>query len=299
MVNSEMGERNLGACARKRGGADRAFDHDIERAGDAVGFSEIPAPGQVQAGQVEVRYREAAQPGLRFCTAPGGALDEDLSLLVHHLLLLLAHRLAQVVGLGERVAGELLRHPHHALLIDHQAVRVAEQFFDHVIEWHEQYGANNGRVRGPMEVDNALTPALHDLSLWSGHTFEGDEITDEAELAGLSEDFKAALKDGDKWVLTVDRSVYETFMTQSENRDLRAQMFDGYRLRSSEGEFDNGPIAIKLAQLRAERAELLRQVTLEVETQHTDLVSAQALEENPNPAYRREIIGSARQIYAA
>jgi uncharacterized protein len=30
-----------------------------------------------------------------------------------------------------------------------------------------------------------------------------------------------------------------------------------------------------------------------------DLVSVRALEENPNPAYRREIVGSARQIYAA
>jgi uncharacterized protein len=30
-----------------------------------------------------------------------------------------------------------------------------------------------------------------------------------------------------------------------------------------------------------------------------DLVTVQALEENPNPAYRREIVGSARQIYAA
>ncbi|HCX11413.1 MAG TPA: M3 family peptidase, partial [Hyphomonas sp.] len=82
---------------------------------------------------------------------------------------------------------------------------------------------------------------------------------DEAELVGLSDDFKSALKvDGeDKWVLTVDRSVYETFMTQSENRDLRAKMFDGYRLRASEGEFDNGPLAIKIAQLRAKRAELM------------------------------------------
>ena len=30
-----------------------------------------------------------------------------------------------------------------------------------------------------------------------------------------------------------------------------------------------------------------------------DLVSVRALEENPNPAYRQEIVGSARQIYAA
>ena len=83
------------------------------------------------------------------------------------------------------------------------------------------------------------------------------EVTDEADLVGLSDDFKAAIEDDGKWILTVDRSVYETFMTQSENRDLRAKMFDGYRLRASEGEFDNGPIAIKLAQLRAKRAELL------------------------------------------
>lgn len=85
------------------------------------------------------------------------------------------------------------------------------------------------------------------------------EITDEADLVGLSDDFKSALKvDGeDKWVLTVDRSVYETFMTQSENRELREKMFDGYRLRASEGEYDNGPLAIKIAQLRAKRAELM------------------------------------------
>ncbi len=82
-------------------------------------------------------------------------------------------------------------------------------------------------------------------------------ITDEAELAGLSDDFKAAIfKDG-KWVLGLDRSVYETFMTQSENRDLRKRMFDGYRLRASKGDTDNGPVLIRIAQLRAQRAELM------------------------------------------
>ncbi|MEZ5997169.1 MAG: M3 family metallopeptidase [Hyphomonas sp.] len=85
------------------------------------------------------------------------------------------------------------------------------------------------------------------------------EVTDESQLAGLAPDFKAALKvEGEnKWILTADRSVYETFMTQSDNRDLRKQMFDGYRLRASSGEFDNGPILIRIAQLRAKRAELM------------------------------------------
>ena len=85
------------------------------------------------------------------------------------------------------------------------------------------------------------------------------EITDPADLGGLSDSFKSAIKvDGeDKWVVGLNRSPFETFMTQSTNRDLRKQLFDAYRLRASEGETDNGPLAIKIAQLRAERAQLM------------------------------------------
>ncbi|CAB4853347.1 unannotated protein [freshwater metagenome] len=56
----------------------------------------------------------------------------------HDLAALLAHRLAQVVGFGQRVAGKLLRHAHHALLIDHQAVRVAQHLpgiLVEVLDW--------------------------------------------------------------------------------------------------------------------------------------------------------------------
>ncbi len=85
------------------------------------------------------------------------------------------------------------------------------------------------------------------------------EITDPADLGGLSDSFKAAIKveDEEKWVVGLNRSPYETFMTQSTNRELRQQLFDAYRLRASEGEADNGPLAIKIAQLRAERAQLM------------------------------------------
>ncbi|MCP5091400.1 MAG: M3 family metallopeptidase [Gammaproteobacteria bacterium] len=84
------------------------------------------------------------------------------------------------------------------------------------------------------------------------------EIKDEARTVGLSDDFKAAIWDQDSgaWVVGLNRSAYETFMTQSENRELREQLFNAYRLRASDGEYDNGPAAIKIAQLRAKRAEL-------------------------------------------
>lgn len=112
------------------------------------------------------------------------------------------------------------------------------------------------KVAAINEEVSSLTTAFAQNLLGATKAFKL-EITDEAELAGLSDDFKAALEDDGTWTLTLDRSVYETFMTQSENRALREQMFNGYRNRANSGEFDNGPIAIKLAQLRAERAELL------------------------------------------
>lgn len=85
------------------------------------------------------------------------------------------------------------------------------------------------------------------------------EITDPARLGGLSDDFKNALKkDGeDKWEVGLSRSFFEGFMSSAEDRELRQQLFDGYRLTASSGEYDNGPLAIKLAQLRAKRAELM------------------------------------------
>ncbi|MEL7023825.1 MAG: M3 family metallopeptidase [Pseudomonadota bacterium] len=85
------------------------------------------------------------------------------------------------------------------------------------------------------------------------------EITDEEDTAGLTEDFKNSIWDDSRnaWVATLDRSVFETFMTQSENRELRSKLFDGYRLRASDGANDNGPLAVKIAQLRARRAALL------------------------------------------
>lgn len=84
------------------------------------------------------------------------------------------------------------------------------------------------------------------------------ELPNEADTAGLSDDFKASVWDeeANAWIVGLNRSAYETFMTQSENRTLREQLFNGYRLRASEGEHDNGPIAIKIAQLRARVAQL-------------------------------------------
>ena len=55
---------------------------------------------------------------------------EDAAVLGHLLGLLLAHRAAQQVGAAQRVAADDLRHLHHLLLVDHDAVGLFQDRFD-------------------------------------------------------------------------------------------------------------------------------------------------------------------------
>ena len=66
--------------------------------------------------------------GLVLRDAMGGQRTgaEFLAVLGHFLGLLLAHRAAQQVGAAERVAAQDLRGLHHLLLVDHDAVGLAE-----------------------------------------------------------------------------------------------------------------------------------------------------------------------------
>ena len=89
-------------------------------------------------------------------------------------------------------------------------------------------------------------------------------VKDAKDLAGLPEPLieaaksKAEAKDiEDAWLFGLDRSVYETFMTTSENRALRQTLFDGYTNRAMKGgDNDNSDIILKIARLRAEAAAL-------------------------------------------
>ena len=62
------------------------------------------------------------------------ALGEALVLLVEHLALLLAHRLAQDVGSGQRVTGHLLRDAHDLFLVDDQAIGLGEDLLERLGE---------------------------------------------------------------------------------------------------------------------------------------------------------------------
>jgi peptidyl-dipeptidase Dcp len=90
-------------------------------------------------------------------------------------------------------------------------------------------------------------------------------VDSENDLKGLSQELielaaetaKAKGKEG-KWIFTLSNSSVMPFLQYSANRELRATIWNAYVNRCNNGdEFDNNQIALKLANLRAEKARLL------------------------------------------
>ncbi len=85
------------------------------------------------AGEMPNEPEQLAAEGL--VVAVGDAAGHELLLLLaHHRRDLLAHRLAQHVGLGHGEPGHLLRHLHDLLLVDHDAVGVLQDLLEVGVE---------------------------------------------------------------------------------------------------------------------------------------------------------------------
>ena len=90
------------------------------------------------------------------------------------------------------------------------------------------------------------------------------EISDEKDLAGLPGFVKEAArqtaeeKSKSGWVFTLQAPSIQPFLTYSENRELRQQLFMAFSSRAyKNNENDNRPIIRQIVQLRYERARLL------------------------------------------
>lgn len=118
-----------------------------------------------------------------------------------------------LVSLQKKVDQDLLN---RCLHLAETARNDAEQFFDDVVEWYEQYGAGNGRVRAPLEIDNALTPALHDLSLMLKRVKDALEDEEDRMEIGSYADRAGALAETIKALVeqTVPDSVYWVEVTR-------------------------------------------------------------------------------------
>lgn len=89
-------------------------------------------------------------------------------------------------------------------------------------------------------------------------------IEREADLDGLPALVRAAAADEarnrgqeGKWVFTLHGPSYQPFLRDCRRRDLREKMYRAYVRRGDGGEFDNRPLAERMAVLRLQRARLL------------------------------------------
>ena len=72
-------DRRAAELVVERGGADRPFDHDVERGGDALRLAEIALPRPLVAGNAQVRDRKSRQARLGLRAGARGALVANLT----------------------------------------------------------------------------------------------------------------------------------------------------------------------------------------------------------------------------
>ena len=108
-------------------------------------------------------------------------------------------------------------------------------------------------------------------------------ISDKKDLSGLpnnlieaaAADAKAKGKEG-KWVFTLANSSVMPFLQYSSNRKLRKEIWNAYQTRANhDDDLDNKTNAIKLANLRGEKARLLGYKS------HSDYVLEESMAKNP------------------
>jgi peptidyl-dipeptidase Dcp len=111
-------------------------------------------------------------------------------------------------------------------------------------------------------------------------------ISNKNDLAGLpnelietaAADAKAKGKAG-KWMFTLSNSSVMPFLQYSSNRKLRKEIWNAYQMRANHNnDKDNKKLAIKIANLRGEKARLLGYAT------HADYVLEKSMAKNPETA---------------
>ena len=108
-------------------------------------------------------------------------------------------------------------------------------------------------------------------------------VEQEEDLAGLSEGLIAAAAETaknkgheGKWVITLSNSSVMPFLQYADNRELRKQVWEGYKNRGGNGnDRDNSEILVKIANLRLQKANLLGYPT------HAHYVLEEAMAEHP------------------
>lgn len=158
--------------------------------------------------------------------------------------------------------------------LDDESVRLVERYhLDFVLAGAQLDDGGRARLTElNQELSGLSTTFGQNLQLASESA--AVHVSDAAELDGLSAEEVAAAATAatdrglEGWVLPLLLPTRQPLLVKLRNRELRRRVHEASVTRASSGEHDNGPVAVRIARLRAERARLLGFDT------HADLVLA-------------------------
>jgi peptidyl-dipeptidase Dcp len=114
-----------------------------------------------------------------------------------------------------------------------------------------------------LNAELATLATTFDRLLVDGRNAAAVHVTDEARLAGLSADDRAALREDARsrdlsgWLVAITNTTTQPVLDTLEDRGLREEVFRASTQRGLAGEHDTRDVLVRIARLRAERAALL------------------------------------------
>jgi peptidyl-dipeptidase Dcp len=151
----------------------------------------------------------------------------------------------------------------HELGLDPESLRLVERYhLDFVLSGARLDAAGRARLTGLNQELSALATTFGQ-NLQEATEAAAVRVDDAAELDGLGEEEIAAAAGAaadrgvDGYLLSLVLPTGQPALAKLRNRDLRRRLFEASISRASSGEHDNGPVAARIARLRAERARLL------------------------------------------
>ena len=158
--------------------------------------------------------------------------------------------------------------------LDPEALRLVERYhLDYVLAGAQLDEAGRARL-------TELNRELSELSTTFAQNLQAAteaaavRVGDVAQLDGLGEEEVAAAaraaadRGVEGYLITLVLPTGQPVLAKLRDRELRRRVFEASIARASSGEHDNGPVAVRIARLRADRARLLGFAT------HADLVLA-------------------------
>jgi peptidyl-dipeptidase Dcp len=162
----------------------------------------------------------------------------------------------------------------HELGLDEESVRLVERYhLDFLLSGAQLDDAGRARLTELNQELSGLTTTFGQ-NVQLAMEAAAVHVDDVAELDGLGAEEVAAARTAaadrglEGWLLPLLLPTRQPVLVKLRNRDLRRRVHEASVNRATSGEHDNGPVALRIATLRGERARLLGFDT------HADLVLA-------------------------